>query len=91
MDTTNERKCNKCGWIHFGVTYEDAMGEVNRFNDMYDELTEGEKERYYGHKRATIENYEHCFCCGNSWQDFSKAKEDDCPVGVTTQPIIFDD
>lgn len=86
----NERICNKCGWVHFGMTYEQAQGEVDGFNRMYEELTEGEKQRYYGGHGATVASYEHCFRCGNSWQDFSEAKEDDCPVGVTIQPIIVE-
>jgi len=87
----NERTCNKCGWVHFGVTYEFAQNEVDSFNAMYDELTESEKQRYYGGHGASIKNYENCLFCGNSWKDFRDAKDDDCPDGVTMGPIIFDD
>lgn len=90
MDTSNERTCNKCGWVHFGVTYEFAQNEVNSFNAMYDELTVAEQQRYYGGHGGSIKNYENCFFCGNSWKDFRDAVEGDCPYGVTMQPIIVE-
>lgn len=88
--TNKERTCNKCGWVHFGVSIEKAEHEVKRFNEMYYELTQAEKQRYYGNKPATMESYEKCFLCGNSYKDFREAKEDDCPMGCTLGPILED-
>ncbi len=85
-----ERTCNKCGWVAFGVTSEYAEAEVKRFNEMYDELTAGEKERYYGSRGASMASYEKCNRCGNNYKDFRESKEDDCPVGCTLGPIIVD-
>lgn len=86
----NELTCNKCGWVHFGVTSEYADAEVKRFNEMYNELTAAEKERYYGSKPASMISYENCSLCGNSYKNFRESKESDCPTGVTLGPIIYD-
>ncbi len=85
-----ERTCNKCGRVAFAVTYEAAQAEVDSFNAMYDELTEGEKQRWYGGHGATIKNYERCLGCGNSWKDFRDAVDGDCPDGCTMSPIIVE-
>ncbi len=85
-----EKTCNKCGWVHFGVTSDFAEAEVKRFNEMYDELTAAEKERYYGSNPASMASYEKCSRCGNTYKDFRESKEDDCPNGCTIGPIIID-
>lgn len=88
--TYNERTCNKCGWVHFGISIESAEEEVRRFNKMYEELTPGEKERYYGSRGASMEAYEKCCRCGNTYKDFHESEEGDCPRGCTIGPILED-
>jgi protein-arginine kinase activator protein McsA len=83
-----ERTCNKCGWVHFAVTREHAENEVKKFNEFFDSLTEEQREDSYGGRRSTMKEYENCFFCGNTYEDFRDAKEDDCPIGVTLGPII---
>ncbi len=86
----DERTCNKCGRVAFGVTTEFAEDEIKKFNEMYDNLTAGEKERYYGSRGASMKTYETCYSCGNNHTNFRKSKENDCPNGATLSPIIFD-
>jgi len=85
-----ERTCNKCGWVAFGVTHEDAENEINRFNEMFEDLTASEKERYYGNRKASIDSYNKCRLCGNSHKDFRDAVDYDSPIGVTLSPILND-
>jgi len=87
----NERTCNKCGWVHFGVTREHAEAEVKRFNDYFNTLSEDKQQKYYGGNCSGIELYDRCSFCGNSYKDFRDSKEDDCPTGVTLGPIIKED
>jgi hypothetical protein len=37
--------------------------------------------------RLKDEDFEHCFKCGASYMNFVPAKQGDCPVGSTIQPI----
>jgi len=83
-----ERTCNKCGWVHFGVSREFAEAEVERFNDYFHTLTEEKQRSNYGGRCSSIKQYEHCSFCGNDYTDFRDAEENDCPRGVTLGPII---
>jgi len=88
--TNNDYTCNKCGTVYFGVTREHAEKEVEEFNEMYENLSAGEQTRYYGGTKACITKYEKCDVCGNPYENFRIAKEEDCPIGCTLSPIIVD-
>lgn len=90
MDPVANRTCLKCGWVHFGVTREDAEANVESFNRYYDRLPSEEQEQWYGGHCSTIEQYEKCFCCGGDWKNFRDEVEGDCPIGCTIQPIIYE-
>ena len=85
-----ERTCNACGWVHFGVSREYAEGEVKKFNAFYDKA-DAETKASYGNKRSSIGNYEVCMRCGGPWTNFRDSKPDDCPRGCTLNPIIIED
>jgi hypothetical protein len=87
----NTRTCNKCDWVHFAVSRADAESEVARFNAYFDSLPKEKQELYYGGKNSSIEEYERCLACGNSYKDFRPAKHGDCPSGCTLNPIISED
>jgi len=80
--------CKKCGWVHFGISREYAESEIKSFNQYFDSLSKEKQEQCYGGRKNSIEQYEHCFFCGNTYQDFRPAVKGDCPDGVTMQPII---
>ena len=40
--------CNKCGWIHFGMSRAECEDGVAKFNKMYNELSEEKQDLYYG-------------------------------------------
>lgn len=79
--------CKKCGWVHMGVTREHAEAEVKRFNDYYDTLSPEKQNDYYGKRRSHIGLYARCWC-GND--QFRPSKDDDCPVGCTIGPVIYE-
>jgi len=81
--------CNNCGWVHFGIARKSAEEEVENFNLFYDSLNEERKSWYSG--KSKIENYEKCFNCGGGYENFRKSKNEDCPVGCTIQPIIYEE
>lgn len=80
--------CNKCGWVHMGVSREHAEDEVRRFNEYFDGLPVEKQEDYYGGKKSSVLNYEKCFRCGSNWENFRRSREGDCPDGCTIGPII---
>lgn len=41
------RTCNKCNWVHFGVTREFAEEGVNSFNKMYNKLSKQDQEENF--------------------------------------------
>lgn len=82
--------CNKCGWVHFGVSREHAEAEVKQFNEYFDKLPKEKQDEYYGGKGSVITQYEHCMRCNEPHTNFRSAKYEDCPEGCTINPIIVD-
>jgi len=78
--------CNKCGWVHFAVTYDYAVKQVAEFNEWYNKQPQMTKDCYGG--PAKLSGY--CFCgrCGNTYKDFRAAKAEECPNGSTINPIL---
>ena len=84
------RTCNNCGWVHFGVTREFAETEVAKFNAYFDGLSGEKQQDYYGGRKSSIRQYEKCFFCGGSYENFRPFVDGDCPTGCTIQPIIYE-
>jgi rubredoxin len=82
--------CNKCGWVHLGVSREEAIEQVNAFNFYFDSLKEEERIQYYGNTPASIEEYSACSRCGNDWKDFRRTLPEEVPDGSTIGAILFD-
>jgi hypothetical protein len=80
--------CKKCGSVAFEVTRKYAVQEVSDFNEYFDSLPFKEQDQYYGGRRSSILNYEHCGRCGASYKEFRTFQEGDCPDGCTLNPII---
>ena len=89
IEHLKERTCNKCGWVHFGVTRKFAEGEVDRAEKYLDSLDFHDRSLYG--RTPRIRDYEHCFNCDGPYTDFSDAREGDCPAGCTTQAIIVEE
>ena len=83
------RTCNACGWVYFGVSREYAEDEVKRFNEYFNKLSKKDQEDFYGGHCSSIASYEGCWC-GNRYDNFRESKPDDCPNGVTMNPIIYE-
>lgn len=66
----------------------DALRNIHTFFAYYNTLSPEEQQSMYNSKPSTIKQYEHCFVCGNSYKDFSPAKEGDSPIGCTLNAII---
>jgi protein-arginine kinase activator protein McsA len=84
--------CNKCDWIHFGVSLAYARAHVKQFNAFYNKLSKENQELFYGGHRISIKEYKRCFRCGNTYKDFREPKLDEDfgrkVNGHTVQPII---
>lgn len=85
------RTCNQCGWVHFGVTRDDAESQVVLFNTYFNKLSAEQQNEMYGGKPASIGLYESCQRCGNSCKEFRESKQGDCPDGSTIGPIICEE
>ena len=79
--------CPKCGWVHFGVTFAEALVEISRFNAFYDTAAPETQEHFAG--RSSIENYSKCFNCGAGWETMQEARPGRRLDGVTLQPILI--
>ena len=86
----SHRTCNKCGWVHFGVSRSYAEEQIAEFNTYFATLSAEKQQRYYGGKGASMAEYEHCFRCRNTYADFRESVPKDCPDGCTIQPILYD-
>ena len=80
--------CALCGNVHYPITRAFAELSVSRFNHFYDAAPAHVRESYV--QRSDISQYEHCYKCGAPASEMKPSKPDDCPVGVTLQPIIFE-
>lgn len=84
-----DRTCNKCNWLHFGVTRDYAVDEVARFTKYFDTLSPEIQQDLYGGTGSSIALYESCHRCGNTHTDFRDGvPEGKELIGVTTSPII---
>ena len=84
------RTCNRCGWVHMGVTRQHAEQSVAEFNTFF-ETQPPEVREMYGNKPSSITAYERCFHCGGPHTDTREPKAGDCPDGCTIQPIIVEE
>jgi hypothetical protein len=82
------RTCNVCGWVHFGVSSEYVENETAKMLTYFATLAEEKREDYYGSKNPSPHDYEHCFRCGGSYENFRDSLPTDCPVGCTINPIL---
>jgi hypothetical protein len=78
--------CNRCGWVMFDVTREQAETEVAKFNEYFWSAARTIRDSYGG--PSHISHYEYCALCRNSYKDFRETKPGDCPDGCTLNPII---
>lgn len=83
-------KCPGCGHIHFGITEEAAVAEVQRFNDYVQRLSPEEWQSGYGGRTASVENYRKCRTCGTPTAVFVRAIGYE-NSGLTMQPVVVPD
>lgn len=81
--------CNKCNWVHFGVSLEDALKQSAEFNRYWMTLSLEDRESYYGGSANDFTRYTKCMVCKNDFTDFRDAKDGDVPEGSTINPILF--
>jgi hypothetical protein len=79
--------CLSCGTVWMAVTRAYAEEQTKHFNGYFDTLSSGQRDDYYGNKPASVASYEKCWC-SNSYKNFRKFKQGDCPDGCTISPII---
>jgi hypothetical protein len=81
--------CNKCGWVHFGVTRAHAEAEVKKFNEYYETCDQETKDSFGGRPSRIDRDYDRCFVCGPG-ATFRPFEEGDCPDGCTIQGAIYE-
>ena len=85
----NYIKCIKCGWVYFSISMEIALKEVHEFNAYFNSLSEEQQNKFYGGVGSSIENYENCYRCGNSHENFVNIKnENEVPFGSSINPLL---
>ena len=84
--------CGVCGWVMYPISRAYAEESVRLFNEHYDAVGGrcDEMTGPYYFQRSDISQYEHCFRCGAHFSEMKPSKPDDCPAGVTLQPIIWE-
>lgn len=93
--------CNKCGWVHYAITREEAEQNVKTFCDYYDNA-DLETKKFFNSLNTSIipdkydrnelfRTYTVCMSCGNSYTNFRPSKAGDCPMGCTLNPILHFD
>lgn len=80
-------KCPGCGHIHVGVAEADAADEVRTMAEYLTRLEPAERQRSYGDRTPSIDDYKKCHRCGTSSETFTMA------IGyenssMTMQPVI---
>lgn len=93
MKPTHYLTCGLCGWVHFPISREYAEQIVKDQNNFIEADGRPEDQRpYHYFQRATIEFYEHCHNprCHAHYTEMKPSKPEDCPTGVTLQPIIVE-
>lgn len=80
--------CKSCGWVHFQVSRDYAVDQINKFCEYFDGLTKKEQKDFYGNTKPTIKDYESCQRCCGSHKNFADSRPEDCPEGSTMGPII---
>jgi hypothetical protein len=75
-------KCPTCGWLHFAVSAESAVEQVDAVNEAF--ALQGIPQR------AFFDKYLRCFRCNADTATFVPAQETDAPLGVTIQPVVIE-
>ena len=84
--------CQACGQVHHAITRataEQSVALANQRNDAISRCGDDEFRPMY-FQSEDIGRYEHCFNCGAPASECKPSKPDDCPAGVTLQPIIWE-
>jgi hypothetical protein len=81
--------CNKCGWIHMGVSLSFAENEVKEFNFYYDKLKPEDQVTLYGGEKSHLSHYLFCQRCGSLFTKMRRIKKSDTvPIGCTITSIL---
>lgn len=87
MKNLGEFKCPHCGWVHIGISLEEAQEQVRQAEAFYvvaskiNHLTTRGPDAY-------LECYKRCYWCGATAGDFVPAMPGDAPDGCTLQSVI---
>lgn len=84
--------CGICGWVMYPISRayaEQSVALANQRNDAISRCGDDDFRPFY-FQREDISRYEKCFRCGAPFTEMVKSKPEDCPVGVTLQPIIWE-
>lgn len=80
-----EVTCTECGWVSYAVTRAEAESEVASMTRYLATLSAADR-RGWAPEGATLSSYV-CQCGGS---DFRPARAEDCPDGVTVNPVVWE-
>lgn len=81
-----EVTCLACGWVAYAMSFAEARSQVEQMT-VYLETLPPETRKSCGEGGPSLSNYV-CRECGGC--DFRPARQEDCPDGVTTNPVIWE-
>lgn len=90
MKDSKLRECDKCGWVHFGVSEPYIQQWEVDWKKNMEELDENSLSHFglkKGDPAPSRATYLSCFSCGNTDIDSFKDTQDG-PNGSTIQPVL---
>lgn len=87
MKSRGEFKCPRCGWMHLGISLEDAQEQVRQAQAFYVVASKINHVTMRG-PDAYLEGYKRCRRCGATSADFVPAMPGDVPHGPALQAVI---
>lgn len=73
-------KCPGCGHIHIGMAEADAADEVRTMAEYLTRLEPADRQRSYGDRTPTIDDYKKCHRCGASSERLSRPSATKIPA-----------
>ena len=87
MKNLGEFKCPRCGWVHIGISLEEAHEQVRQAQAFFVVASKINNVITRG-LGAYLEAYKRCSHCGGSAADFVPAVHGEAPDGCTLQAVI---
>jgi hypothetical protein len=89
VDPSNLVNCDSCGMVCLAYTEEQALAEIESFNNYFDAASDEEKA-LLGGSHATLGDYRECGKCGGSSFHKFVVGESEVPAPDEIYPVLFE-